>query len=114
MGITRKVVNWGVISKSHQLRNRQPLMKITYGVLEENAAQALSAFQDIICDELNVKAVIYTDPTSLANIYVKPQFRVMGKAFGKRMKEMQQKIENLTPEQCQIVRKQPSYLAKIH
>lgn len=101
--LARRVVELGRnIRTAHKLKNRQPLAKITIGVVQEQAASKLESMREFIADELNVKSVEVTrDPSSLARIIVKPNFKVLGKVLGDKMKDMQAALAQLSPEQCQ-------------
>ena len=86
----------------HKLKNRQPLAKITIGVVEETRAVQLETMRDFIAEELNVKLVEITrDPSSLARIFVKPNFKVLGKKMGDKMKDLQAALAQLSAAECQ-------------
>lgn len=58
--------------------------------------------REVIADELNVKSVEVTrDPSALAKITVKPNFKVLGRVLGDRMKEMQATLAQLSADDCQ-------------
>ncbi|NBX17781.1 MAG: isoleucine--tRNA ligase [Proteobacteria bacterium] len=103
VALARRVVELGRnIRTVHKLKNRQPLASITVGVVQENAAEQLAGMREVIADELNVKRVEVTrDPSALAKITVKPNFKVLGKALGERMKDMQAALAQLSPQECQ-------------
>jgi isoleucyl-tRNA synthetase len=101
--LARRVVELGRnIRTVHKLKNRQPLSRITVGVVQESAAAQLLSMREFIADELNVKSVDVTrDPSSLARIIVKPNFKVLGKVLGDKMKDMQAALAQLSPAECQ-------------
>lgn len=101
--LARRVVELGRnIRTVHKLKNRQPLAKITIGVVEESAAHKLETMRGFIAEELNVKTVEITrDPSSLARIFVKPNFKVLGKKMGEKMKDLQAALAQLSPDECQ-------------
>lgn len=103
VALARRVVELGRnIRTAHKLKNRQPLSSITIGVVQESAATQLAGMRDVIADELNVKTVEITlDPSSLAKITVKPNFKVLGRVLGDRMKDMQAALSQLSPADCQ-------------
>ncbi len=74
------------------LKNRQPL-----SVMYVGGAEALGdLYKDIIEDELNVKNVIFTDDMSRFSTYTfKPQLRILGKRFGKRINEVRGVLASL-------------------
>jgi isoleucyl-tRNA synthetase len=101
--IARRVVELGRnIRTAHKLKNRQPLAKLTVGVVQDSAAAQLKTMSEFIADELNVKAVEVTrDPSALAKISVKPNFKVLGKVLGDKMKDMQAALSQLPAQECQ-------------
>jgi isoleucyl-tRNA synthetase len=101
--IARRVVELGRnIRTAHKLKNRQPLAKLTVGVVQDAAAAHLKTMSEFIADELNVKAVEVTrDPSALAKITVKPNFKVLGKVLGDKMKDMQAALSQLSAQECQ-------------
>lgn len=97
VAMARRIVELGRnIRVVHKLKNRQPLSKLTIGVLSSHQSQTISKLQDVICEELNVKSVDVTnDPASLAKIVVKPNFKVLGKSLGDKIKELQTQLSQL-------------------
>jgi isoleucyl-tRNA synthetase len=101
--LARRVVELGRnIRTVHKLKNRQPLAKITIGVVEQAASVKLETMRDFIAEELNVKHVEITrDPSSLARILVKPNFKVLGKKIGDKMKDLQAALAQLSADEAQ-------------
>jgi isoleucyl-tRNA synthetase len=104
VSLARRVVELGRnIRTAHKIKNRQPLATMTIGVVQETAAARLASMREFIADELNVKNVEVTrDPSTLAKIVVKPNFKVLGKVLGDRMKDMQAALAQLSPADCQV------------
>jgi isoleucyl-tRNA synthetase len=104
VSLARRVVELGRnIRTAHKIKNRQPLATMTIGVVQETAAARLASMREFIADELNVKSVEVTrDPSTLAKIVVKPNFKVLGKVLGDRMKDMQAALAQLSPADCQV------------
>jgi isoleucyl-tRNA synthetase len=100
VSISRRVVELGrTIRVTHKIKNRQPLQKLTVGVLSKDIGAQILKLKDVICEELNVKDVAIThDPSELAKIIVKPNFKVLGKSLGDRIKELQTQLSDLTQE----------------
>ena len=73
------------LRKAAGVRVRQPLGKILLPVLDEDFRRQVGQVEDLIRQELNVKQVEYVGGEALAKT-VKPNFRVLGKKLGKRMK----------------------------
>lgn len=91
VALVRRVVELGRnIRTQHKLKNRQPLSRLTVGVLHEAQAADVRAMADVLRDELNVKEVVVTlESARLATVVVKPNFKVLGKSLGERIKELQ-------------------------
>ena len=61
----------------------------------------LEGFEDLVTDELNIKAVAYgTDETALADVSVKADFRKLGPKFGPKMKAVAAAIAGLSSAQA--------------
>ncbi|RDB35924.1 MAG: isoleucine--tRNA ligase [Spirobacillus cienkowskii] len=100
VSISRRVVDLGrTIRVTHKLKNRQPLQKLTVGVLSQQLGNQILKLKSVICEELNVKDVAITyNPSELAKIIVKPNFKVLGKTLGDRIKELQSLLVDLSQE----------------
>ncbi|KAB8032168.1 isoleucine--tRNA ligase [Fluviispira multicolorata] len=100
VAIARRVVELGrTIRVSHKLKNRQPLKKLTVGVLSKEYGEQILKMKHVICEELNVKDVLITyDPSELAKIIVKPNFKILGKSLGDRIKELQTLLSDISQE----------------
>lgn len=74
------------------IKNRQPLPALTV-----KSPVALSGFYtDIIADELNVKAVAYTDDMSPFGTYLfKPQLKTVGPKYGRQLGEIRAALDAL-------------------
>jgi isoleucyl-tRNA synthetase len=93
----RRVVELGrTIRVTHKIKNRQPLASITVGVLSKEMLNLIKKMETVICQELNVKQVNVTqDPSSLAKIFVKPNFKILGKTLGDKIKELQNLLNQI-------------------
>ena len=57
-----------------------------------------------ISEELNIKEIVFVnDLNAYMNITVKPNFKVVGKTLGSKMKEFQEKLANLTEEEITLL-----------
>jgi len=64
--------------------------------------EAIETLEGYVKTELNVKEVRYErDESKFIELYAKPNFPVLGKRLGKRMKEFQPLIAALTPAQIE-------------
>ncbi len=98
--LARRVVELGRnIRVAHRIKNRQPLSEITVGVLNQDLGNKVTQLSEIICEELNVKKVSVTlNPSSLAKIFVKPNFKVLGKSLGDKIKDLQKALSDISQE----------------
>ncbi|HHV02446.1 MAG: isoleucine--tRNA ligase [Bacteroidales bacterium] len=81
------------------IKVRQPLGKILMPVLDPALANKLDQVRAIILNEVNVKDLEFIhDTTGLILKAVKPNFKVMGKKHGSRMKEITAVLSNFTQE----------------
>ncbi|MEL7160087.1 MAG: DUF5915 domain-containing protein, partial [Bacteroidota bacterium] len=76
------------LRKGDQIRVRQPLQKILVPALDEEFQRRVAAVADIIKSEVNVKEVEFLTDDDFLKKSVKPNFRVLGKKVGKRMKDV--------------------------
>jgi isoleucyl-tRNA synthetase len=87
MDLTRSVCSGALgLRKARQLRVRLPLASLT---VAHPAAPALTAFADLIKDEVNVKDLILSDsPASLGAVQLSVNPRVLGPRLGKQVQEV--------------------------
>ena len=68
---------------------RQPLQKVIIPVISEKVKAQLEAVKGIILAEVNVKEMEFiADASSIMSLRIKPNFKVLGKTYGARMKEI--------------------------
>ncbi|MFA6366329.1 MAG: DUF5915 domain-containing protein, partial [Candidatus Hydrogenedentales bacterium] len=92
MGHALRVVN--------DLKTRQPLASVQLVTKVAEEHEVLAAMEDILREELNVKAVIFRhNEEELVEYSAKANFRVLGKGLGKDMKAAAAEIEKLAPAQ---------------
>ncbi|MDR1985266.1 MAG: isoleucine--tRNA ligase [Prevotellaceae bacterium] len=91
---------------------RQPLMKIMIPVSDADMKNNLDAVKHLILGEVNVKELEFLDDTTGIIIKkIKPNFKTLGKIYGKQMKEIsaalsafsQQDISNLETQTTQTL-----------
>ncbi|MGN0187001.1 MAG: isoleucine--tRNA ligase, partial [Paludibacteraceae bacterium] len=106
------------LRKKANKKVRQPLQKAVVPVPSENVMQQLQHVADLVKTEVNIKELlIVTNENSTIKLVkrIKPNFKTLGKKYGKQMKEIAAAIASLTQEQigdietrCQIVLPLPS------
>lgn len=81
---------------------RQPLARIILPIDEEERS-VVEAVKDIILDEVNVKDIQFVDDDSgIVSKDAKPNFPVLGKRLGEKMKAVTAKINELSTEDISI------------
>ncbi|MFA5815513.1 MAG: isoleucine--tRNA ligase [Bacteroidales bacterium] len=86
LGLRRKV----------NIKVRQPLQKIMVPVMNDRFGLQLRTISDIIKTEINVKEISFLDDTSGILVKkIKPNFKMLGKKYGKQMKEVSEMIGKL-------------------
>lgn len=105
MKLTRQAVGMGrALRVVHNLKIRQPLAAIHLVTKNEGEKAILAEMTDIIAEELNVKKVIFREnEEDLVEYSAKPNYKVLGKQFGKYMKEAATKIEAFSQGQIKAI-----------
>lgn len=71
------------------IKVRQPLNRIIIPILDSTIEEQFRLVKDIVLTEVNVKCVEFiTDTTGLITKKIKPNFKTLGKKYGKQMKEI--------------------------
>lgn len=84
------------LRKQHKLKVRQPLSRVLVPVLDEKVKTQIKSVQDIILNEVNIKAIEYVDNTSGIIIKkAKPNFRKLGQQYGPMMKDLNKLISQM-------------------
>lgn len=79
-----------------KIKVRQPLQRIMIPVLSEADKNEIEAVADLIKSEVNVKEIeLISDDSGILVKQIKPNFKVLGPRFGKDMKLIASKINNL-------------------
>ncbi len=75
------------------IKVRQPLNFMILPLVDE---VVIENFESIIKEELNIKEIVYKDDmTEYMDYIVKPNFKVVGKVFGPKMKDFQEAVSKL-------------------
>ncbi len=88
MAATREAVSLGLSARrSQNIKVRQPLGLCELVLADESQRPGLTKHLDLIMEELNVKQAEFTNaPEQYVSYEVKPNFKVLGPKFGKKMK----------------------------
>jgi len=83
-----------------ELNVRQPLKRIILPIDDEQERQAVESVKDIILDEVNVKEIQFVDDDSgIVRKSAKPNYPVLGKRLGHKMKAVSSKVNELSTEE---------------
>ena len=79
---------------------RKPLAKVLVPVLDDTVKEHIMKVRDIFLTEVNVKDIEFLhDTTGIITKKIKPNFKTLGKIYGKRMKEIAAAFSSLSQEQ---------------
>ena len=79
---------------------RKPLAKVLVPVLDDAVRDHILKVKDIFLTEVNVKDIEFLhDTTGIITKKIKPNFKTLGKIYGKRMKEIAAAFAGLSQEQ---------------
>jgi isoleucyl-tRNA synthetase len=88
------------LRKKESIKVRQPLAKILVPVLDDQQEEMVKSVQNLIMSEVNVKNVEFIrDTTGIVSKKVKPNFKLLGKKVGGKMKEVAAAISEMNAEQ---------------
>ncbi|MEQ8478680.1 isoleucine--tRNA ligase [Fulvivirga sp.] len=87
------------LRKKHLIKVRQPLSKILVPVLNAQFKSHVTAVEELIKSEVNIKTIEFVDDESGILVKnVKPNFRKLGQEYGPKMKEIAAKINQLNAD----------------
>ncbi len=92
------------LRKKEQIKVRQPLQKLIIPVKDNAERAALMLIQEQIISEINVKSIELMDDANAVLVKeVKPNFKVLGPKYGKDVKGVVQRIQQLSPDEIVIL-----------
>ncbi len=111
MQLAQQICSMGLsLRKKSNLRVRQPLAKITIPVRNEHQRQQIEAVSNLICSELNVKAVEFlAADNNLLVKKIKANFKTLGPRYGKIMKALGNTIMAFSQEQINTLENNGRY-----
>ncbi len=102
------------LRKSKKIKVRQPLTKVMVPVLNETVKNRLEAVGDLILSETNVKSLEYIgEDSDILVKKIKPNFRELGKKYGKKMKAISAAVAQFSQEDIKKVEKEGTYALQI-
>ncbi len=79
---------------------RKPLAKLLVPVLDDSVKEHINKVSSILLTEVNVKEIEFLhDTTGIITKKIKPNFKTLGKIYGKRMKEIAAAFATLSQEE---------------
>lgn len=79
---------------------RKPLAKVLVPVIDDEVKAHIEKVKDIFLAEVNVKSIEFLhDTTGIITKRIKPNFKTLGKIYGKRMKEIAAAFAQLSQEE---------------
>lgn len=102
MGLARQAVNLGrSLRVSQDVRIRQPLAAMTVAVADPSDREALESARELILRELNIKDLQWAErEADLVQFSARPNLKVLGPRFGKRLGDIKKEVAGLSSEQC--------------
>jgi isoleucyl-tRNA synthetase len=96
------------------IKVRQPLQKIMIPVLDKAMQDKLEAVKQLVLTEVNVKEIAFLhDTTGVIVKKIKPNFKTLGKQYGKQMKEIADAVGKLTQQQISEVEAVAAYTLEL-
>ena len=84
------------LRKGLKIKVRQPLAKAFIVTTDQAKRQLLASMSTIIAQEINVKEIVFGDDEhQFVTLKAKPNFRVLGKRIGSRMRAVQASLDHL-------------------
>ena len=102
MDLVRDLISIGRnVREENKIKVRQPISEI---LLDKKCEKVIDDLTDLIKEELNVKEVKFASNLSeYMNFMVKPNFKEVGRVFGKNIKEFSDKLLALTSEDIALL-----------
>lgn len=100
MELAQKVTSMVLsLRKKEHIIVRQPLQKISIPATDAVQRARIEAMKELILDEVNVKELDFVEGSGMLVKRVKCNFRVMGRKYGKQMKQVSAAVGNMTQEE---------------
>jgi isoleucyl-tRNA synthetase len=115
MGIAQQISSMVLgLRRQKNIKVRQPLAKIMVPVLNHKDRDDIESGKDIILAEINVKEIEYiTSGTGILVKNIKPDFKVLGKKYGKLMKQIASAVSQFSQDDIRKVETDGKYLLNI-
>lgn len=102
MDLVRDLISLGRNAREEvKIKVRQPISEV---LIDGKNEELIGDLKELIKEELNVKEVVYiNDLSKYMNFEVKPNFKVVGKIFGPKIKFYQTELAKLTAEDIKFI-----------
>lgn len=98
------------LRKKENIKVRQPLQRALIPVMSRQMQEQISKVEELIMNEVNIKEIEYLDSgNSFISKKVKPNFSVLGKKIGPKMKAVTTALAAFTQEDIAKLEKDGSY-----
>ena len=105
MAIAQKISSMVLsLRKRENIKVRQPLQRILLPVINDRFEDQVEKVKPLILSEVNVKEIEYLkDSSGMFSKKIKPDFKVLGKKLGPKMKEMAGVLAGFSQEDIQLL-----------
>ena len=98
------------LRKKVNIKVRQPLAKIIIPVLDSRIQEQLEKVKDLVLGEINVKEIEFiTNTEGLITKKIKPNFKTLGKKYGKMMKDIAAAFAQFTQSDISAIEASENY-----
>jgi isoleucyl-tRNA synthetase len=102
------------LRKKNNIRVRQPLQKVMIPVNSKNQSELIEKVTDLIKSETNIKDIVFISSDSdFLKKKIKADFKKLGPKYGKLMKSIAEKIQQLNQEEIVTLERNGTYDVKI-
>ncbi len=103
------------IRKKLNIKVRQPLKKVLIPALNTAMKEQLEKVENLIKAEVNIKEIEYlTNTVDFIKKKIKPNFKLLGKRLGAKMKALTTEIMALTPDEIAKFEKEGQYIFQLN
>jgi isoleucyl-tRNA synthetase len=116
MGLAQQISSMVLsLRKKNNIRVRQPLNRIMIPVLSEHFREVVSAVEDLILSEVNVKSLEYiTEDSGILVKKIRPNFKSLGPKYGKLMKQLSGIISKFDQDDIRRMESEEQYVININ
>lgn len=98
------------LRKKEMIKVRQPLQKVLVPVTDTHFEEQFRKVESLVKSEVNVKEIEYvTDASGIIKKKIKPNFAVLGKKLGPKMRAVSQAVGNFTQDDIRQIERTGSY-----